>query len=304
MRAVRASSLMVAVVVLAACDTPLTPDLFQRQAERVYAEVNPGFGVARRDGAKSVMVRGDQVYILDTKAMFDEYKTSKRSASDWFDEYKTRLDREAKARRRSLDQAKEEVIPILKSGVWIRVQDLGAIGPRSVQDQIRPWRKELAEDVYILLGVPEELLGYRYVSIHELETSQTNADEWLTRAISNLTKKVSTATGSSELRRDDGHLLVLDLPNTDGVSALILDPAFRKQMLKTFAIASVGASVPNRDVLILFDPEEFVAVKPIRARTHALYDERNHPGFRGLLRFDAEKITILEPARPQNAPPQ
>ena len=289
-------------VVVASCDQPLSPDVFQREVEETYVEAHPGFSVARRDGRKSVFVRGDQLYTIDTQPLFEEYKASKRSSSAWFDTWREKLDSEAKARRRSLDDSKDTVIPVLKSGAWIRAQDMGAIGPRSVQDKIRPWRKPLAEDVVILLAVPEELLGYRYVNIEEVEKSPTSSDEWVTRAVSNLVKQIDTSTGAVELRREDGRLMVLDLPNVDGVSGLILDPAFRKRMLEKFpGAASLGAAIPNRDVLIVFDTEDFVTVKPIRARTHQLYDERNHPGFRGLLRFDAEKITVLEPARPKPA---
>lgn len=299
----RNAALAIAIL-LVACEQPLTPDGFQRRAERTYSDVNAGFGVGRRDGLKSYMARGDQVYILETKPLYDQYKDSKKSASDWFEDWREKLEAEAKARRKTLDSAKDEVIPILKSGTWIRVQDLGAIGPRNVQDQIRPWRKPIADDVFVLLGVPEELLGYRYVSLHEVETSKTAADEWLNKAIANLSKMVSTATGSVELKRDDGRLMVLDMPNKDGISGLILDKEFRRKMLSQFNADSLGASVPNRDVLIIFDAEDFVTVKPIRARTHQLYDERNHPGFRGLLRFDADKISVMEPGRPPQQAPQ
>lgn len=302
MKLLMALALAAALGVLCACDTPLSPDLFQREVERTYVEAHPGFSVARRDGGRSVFVRGDQLYTIDTRPLFEEYKASKRSSSDWFESWREKLDQEAKARRRSLDTSKGTVIPVLKSGAWIRAQDMGAIGPRSVQDKIRPWRKELTEDVVILLAVPEELLGLRYVNVEEVEKSPTSADEWVTQAIANLVRQVDTSTGAVELRREDGRLMVLDLPNVDGVSGLILDPGFRKQMLAKFpGAATLGAAIPNRDVLIVFDPEDFVTVKPIRARTHQLYDERNHPGFRGLLRFDAEKITVLEPARPKPA---
>ncbi|MCC7381863.1 MAG: hypothetical protein IT384_08545 [Deltaproteobacteria bacterium] len=283
---------------LSACEQPLTPDLFQKRAERTYAEVNAGFGVARRDGARSVMVRGDQLFALETEPLFSEYRASGRSASSWFDAWKEKLEADSKARRRSLAQAKGQVIPVIKSGAWIRVQDLGAIGPKSIQDQIRPWRKEITDDVYAVLGVPEMLLGYRLVTIQEVETSSVSAEEWLRRAVVNLVREVSTATGSVELKRDDGRPMVLDLPNKDGVAGLILDKGFRRTMLSKFGLGSLGAAVPNRDVLIVFDPEDFVTIKPIRARTHQLYDERNHPGFRGLLRFDEEHVSVLEPSRP------
>jgi hypothetical protein len=291
--------LILGVIALWGCEQPLSPDVFQRRAERTYGEVNAGFGVARRSGQTSVMVRGDQLYSLDTSPLFAEYRQSGRSASAWFEQWQAKLEEDAKARRRSLDQAKDLVIPVIKSGAWIRVQDLGAIGPRDLQDRIRPWRKEITADVYVVLGIPEDLLGLRLASIREVTSSTIGADAWLSRAVQNLVREVATATGSVELRRDDGRMMVLDLPNKDAISGLILDPGFRKKMLQKFELGSVGAAVPNRDVLILFDPDDFVTVKPVRARTHQLYDERNHPGFRGLLRFDQENVSVLEPAHPK-----
>ncbi len=41
------------VILLTACEQPLAPDGFQRQAERVYSDVNAGFGVGRRAGLRS-----------------------------------------------------------------------------------------------------------------------------------------------------------------------------------------------------------------------------------------------------------
>ncbi|MFO0726852.1 MAG: hypothetical protein U1E65_23910 [Myxococcota bacterium] len=284
---------------LLGCESALTADRFQQQAERVYAEANPGFGVGRREHDKSIMFRGDQVYVLKTGPLFQEYVASKKSASAWFDAYKEKLVQEVKARKKTLDQAKEELIPILKSGAWVRVQDAGAIGPREIQDQIRPWRKQVTDDVFVLLGVPEQLLGYRYANIAEVASSSTAAEVWMSRAIQNLVAKVGTATGGATLDKPDGKPMVFDLPNEDGIAGLILDPGFRQKMLRKFDAVSLGAAIPNRDVLIVFEAEDFVTIKPIRARTHQLHDERNHPGFRGLLRFDADKITVLEPAHPE-----
>ena len=287
------------LVVAVACDRPLTPDQFQVRVERVFGEVNPGFGVGSREGAKSVMVRGDQVHVIKTGPLFEAYKASGQSGSAWLDTWRSTLEVEAKARRRTLDQSKDTLVPIIKSGSWVRMQDLGAIGPKSVQDKIRPWRHPVAPDVFVVLGAPEALLGHRYASVEEVGSSTTSGEVWLARAVTNLVRTVDTSTGGVELKRDDGRLMVLDLPNEDGVAGLVLDPGFRQRMLQKFGLPSLGASVPNRDVLIVFDAEDFVTIKPIRARTHDLYDQRNHPGFRGLLRFDATSVTVLEPARPE-----
>ena len=68
------------LVVAVACDRPLTPDQFQVRVERVFGEVNPGFGVGSREGAKSVMVRGDQVHVIKTGPLFEAYQAAKRAA--------------------------------------------------------------------------------------------------------------------------------------------------------------------------------------------------------------------------------
>jgi hypothetical protein len=70
-------------------------------------------------------------------------------------------------------------------------------------------------------------------------------------------------------------------------------------MLAQFNLTELGAAVPIRNVLVVFDPTSFVTTKPIRARTHQLYDTQNHPGFRGLLRFDENGVGVLEPGSPK-----
>ena len=60
------AALIVAVTASAACESALDENTFQRRAEKVFAEVNPGFGIMRRKGPRSTFVRGDQVYTLDT----------------------------------------------------------------------------------------------------------------------------------------------------------------------------------------------------------------------------------------------
>lgn len=285
------------------CEQKLDAEHFQRKVERLYVEANPGFSIRKRKEMLTYFVRGDQVVEWNAAPLFAEYQAG-GSRSSYFDELSTRLKKETEARRRTLAQAESEFIPILKSGNWIRVQDLGAIGPPSKQDQLRPWRRKVSEDLFVLLGVPEELLGYRYVSVAEVGEAKSSEDELLSRANENLKKRVGTATGAVELRSDTGQLRVLDMPNVDGISARILDPDFRQEMLGKFNLGQVGAAIPNRDVLILFDPDDFTTKKPVRARTHELYDARNHPGFRGLLLFDKDKVWELEPAHPEKVKPQ
>jgi len=292
------------LVLAAACDRPLTPDQFQVRAERVFNEVNPGFGVGRREHAKSIMVRGDQVHVIKTEPLFAEYKASGESSGDFLDGWRVKLEAESKERHRSLVQSTRTLVPIIKSGAWVRVQDVGAIAPKNVQDQIRPWRKQIAPDVFVVLGVPEQLLGHRYASIAEIASSTTTADVWVERAVANIVRKVGTATGGVELERDDGRLMVFDMPNEENVASLILDKGFRAKMIAKFNLPSLGAVVPNRDVLIIFDTEDFVTIKPIRARAHEYHDERNHPGFRGILRFDESSITVMEVAHPELAKPE
>ncbi|MBI4821943.1 MAG: hypothetical protein HY791_37140 [Deltaproteobacteria bacterium] len=282
-------------LVASGCQPPLDANLFQKRAEKIFVDVNPGFGIARREGMKTTFVRGDQVFALDAGPAFAEYQAKKQPASDFFEAWQRRLEDEAKGRKRSLEQAAADIVPIIKSGKWINVQDLGAIGPKSLQDQIRPWRKKVAEDVFVLMGVPEPLLGYRYVSLHEINESKKPDSEWLDRSIANLAARIGTSTGA-ELRADDGRLLVIDYAGTEGAAALILDKGFRSRVLAAFNKTEVGAAIPNRDVLVLFDHEDFVAVKPVRARAHQMYQERNHPAFRGLLRISADGLAIFEAA--------
>ena len=284
-----------------ACEGELTEKSFRRRAEHAYMQVNAGWTIVKREATETVFVRGDQVDRLPVGEMFTEYQSGKRGASEYFEAWIAQEEGKAAARRRTLDQAKDVVIPIIKSGAWVRIQDLGAIGPRRIQDQIRPWRHEVADDVFVVLGIPEAKLGYRFASIEEVQSAGAAKDAWLNRAIANLSTVVGRSTdGAREMKRDDGTLLVIDMPNTDGVSGLILDRDFRADILDRFGLEAVGAAAPNRNVLILFDPDEFTATKPVRARAHQLYDTQNHPGFRGLFRLEADSIGILEPANPKS----
>ncbi len=293
-----AATLALALLVVG-CARTLDEKELQRAAEKLFVEVNTGFSVAKREPGKSRLVRGDQVYTLDVAALHDGYLASKQSGGDFLDDYRARLVAEAAARRVTVDKAGARLWPYVKGGVWVRAQDMGAIGPPSVQQQLRPWRQPLAEDVFVVLGVSEALFGTRYLTQAELATSPTSGEKWVEAAVKNLAAAVDTATGSVELRAADGRLLVLDMPNLDGVSGLVLDRGFREKMLARFGLPSLGASVPNRDVLILFDPDDVSTRRPVRARTHQLHDERNHPGFRGLLRLSREGLAVLEPAHPE-----
>jgi hypothetical protein len=283
----------------ASCESDLDPSAFQRKVEQTFVEANPGFGVLRRDKDKSTFARGDQTYSLDVSALYGEYKASKKGGGAFLSSYGERLSADAKERRRSLEQAREDVIPIVKSGAWIRVQDVGAIGPPSTQEQLRPWRKELGPDLFVILGVPEKLLGYRYVSIHEVKSATVTEQIWLDRATANLARRSKDVLDKAvDVHGSDKRLLVSEIDGQEGVSALVLDRAFRQKLLNRFNKDELGAALPTRDVLMVFDSSDFVATKPARSRAHQLFDTQNHAGFRGLIRFDKDLIAILESGKP------
>ncbi|MEQ8272212.1 MAG: hypothetical protein RMA76_23150 [Deltaproteobacteria bacterium] len=284
--------LLLLVALSFACEGKLDKERFRRRAEKAYIEVNSGWTIIKRDLHETIFVRGDQVDTLDVQTMFEDYEKSGQKGSDYFEAWMAERKAEAEARRRTLEQAKSEVIPIIKSEKWIRVQDLGAIGPERIRDQIRPWRQEVAPDVFAVLGIPEEKLGYRFASIEEVKASKVSDDAWMKIGMENVRRIVGEPTGQ-EMRMED-KLKVFDLKNVDGVSALLLDPRFRANMLEKFSLSELGAAVPIRNVLIVFDPADFTTIKPIRARARQLYDSQNHPGFRGLLRFDKNVVTVLD----------
>ena len=286
------------VLSICACESELNKEMFQRRAEKIFTEVNPGFRIIKRKGMLTIFVRGDQFYELNLAEPFIEYEAKGKKTKPFLTAFRTKLESEAQSRKQTLDSASDKLIPIIKSGSWINSQDLGAIGSTKVRRKIRPWRKKVAEDVYALIGIPEELLGFRYASIEEVEDSKTDSEIWLKQSISNLVKQVGSSTGTT-LDSAEGKLMVLDFSAVDGVAALILDAKTRVRWLQQFDLPELGVSIANRDVLIFFDPTDFVTIKPIRARTHQLYDHRNHPGFRGLLRIDRDTISVMEPAYPK-----
>lgn len=291
--------------ILSACESELDEERFRRRAEDAYAEVHPGWTIYRREADATVFVRGDQLDRLEVEELWRQYREGEAGARAFFAAWKEKAAREVEARRRTLAEAKRTVIPLLKSGSWVRVQDLAAIGPERIQKDIRPWRREVTDGLFVVLGVPEEKLGYRIASIREVETS-TVADEsaWVDRALANLQRRIDLDDDAGvEVRRDDGQLLAVDLPNADGVSSLVLSRSFRERMLKRFNLPAVGAAAPLRNVLILFHPDEFTAKKPVRARAHQLYDTQNHPAFRGLLLLESDQLRVLEPGRPETKSP-
>ena len=281
-----------------ACESELDPKMFQRRAEKIFTEVNPGFGIVKRKQMTTIFVRGDQFYYLELAAEYVQYEAEGRKTSAFLDKFRARLQKEADGRKQTLASAESKILPFIKSGSWVDAQDLGAIGSARVRDKIRPWRKKVAEDVYVLLGIPEELLGYRYASIEEMKESKKDAEVWLETGVRNLVQSVKTST-PTPLESSEGKLMVLDYSAVEHVGAFFLDRQTRKDWLERFDLTELGVSVPNRDVLIIFDPSDFVTVKPIRFRTHQLYDNRNHPGFRGLIRIDEDTISMMEPAYPK-----
>lgn len=286
------------VLGLVACTGKLDERGFRRKAEAVFAETHPGWTVFRREEDKTVYVRGDQLDDLDVATLFDRYE---KDPKGFFDTWRSELEAELAARHRTLEQAKSQIIPVIKGEAWIHAQDLGAIGPERIRDAIRPWRKEVADGVYVVLGVPEEKLGYRYASIQEVREAE--GTDWYAQSVTNLERDLLDSGEGAELETPEGSLLALDMPNEDGISGLVLSEEFRKKILKRFNKQAVGAAIPIRKVLIVFDPDRGTATKPVRARAHELYDSQNHPGFRGLLRLEAERITVMEPARPKKGRP-
>lgn len=289
---------------LGACRTDYDEGGFRKAIEEAYADAHPGWTILRKKGSSTWFHRGDQVDELDVATLWVTYKASGQSGGDFVDGWMATAQAEDAARRKTLDEAKALVIPIIKSAKWVQYQDLGAIGPKRKLPEIRPWRQEITGGVFVVLGIPEEKLGYRIASIAEVERSADGAEVWLARAIANLGKKTR-----DEGRDEDGawrgvdieikgNLKAFDLANVDGISGMLLDESFRSAMLEKFARDELGAAAPIRNVLIIFDPDDFVAVKPARNRAHQLYDTQNHPGFRGLLKFDAAGIGVLEPGDP------
>jgi hypothetical protein len=123
-----AATLALALLVVG-CSRTLDEKELQRAAERLFVEVNTGFSVAKREPGKSRLVRGDQVYTLDVAALHDAYLASKQSGGDFLDDYRARLVAEAASRRVTVDKAGARLWPYVKGGVWVRAQDMGAIGP-------------------------------------------------------------------------------------------------------------------------------------------------------------------------------
>ena len=304
-RAVRALCTLLAILLstLSACEGELDERRFARRAERAYLEVHPGWTIVRRQGGETLFVRGDQQDKLRVGELYRAYKESGRGASVFFEDWTSTRRRLTAARRRSLSQAASDVIPIIKGGAWVRAQDLGAVGSNRTRSMIRPWRRPIAEDVFVILGIPEDRIGYRFVSIDEVETSTRSADDWLARSINNVVANIEELDGKPIYAADnEDKLIVLRFPDIDGVSATILSADFRRRMVERFGLEELGAAVPVRNTLIVFDPQDFSMLKPVRARAHQLYDNENHPGFRGLLRLTVDGVSVLE--SPVAPPPQ
>ncbi|MGF1508497.1 MAG: hypothetical protein ACFB9M_03230 [Myxococcota bacterium] len=294
-----ASAMWVCFATPLGCLADLDESAFRRRAEAAYGEAHPGFTIHRREEGRTLFVRADQVDELDVEALWTEYQASGQSSHVFFREWVQAEKREAERRKRTLSQAASDLIPVLKSGRWVRAQDLGAIGPERTRKRIRPWRRAVTDGLYVVLGVPEEGVGVRYASIHEVESSTVAEGDWLDRAVANMENDLTLADQGEEVRDEDGVFLVCELPHEPHVSSLLLSPAFRRRLLERTGLPSLGVAAPIRSVLILFNPNRFTAMKPVRARAHQLYDTQNPPTFRGLLRLDTDSIHILEPPYPK-----
>lgn len=297
--AVRRWGVWLLLGLLSGCQQPYSEERFQKEIEKAYVAADPGWGVYRRKGRLSSFVRGDQLDTVDTEALYKAYQASKQSGSDFVAAWQAEQAAAAKARHQSLETAKDRLILTFKSKNWVTAQDLGAIGPKSDRAKLRPWRKEIASGFYAVIGVPEAKRGYRYASMAEM-AADPGEEAWMAAAIANAKRRVQNAEPDA-LRDKNQKLLVLDFPNEDGVGALILDPAFRRDMLGRFEASAIGAAVPLREVLILFPSEDPLTQRPIRARTHQLFDTQNHAGFRGLLRLEQDSLSILEAPYPEPA---
>ena len=99
----------------------------RRVLERSYREAHPGWTVHRRQEGRTWFVRGDQLDELDVPALFAEYQASGQSGTDWVAAWLEAAKAEDASRHRTLEEAQDEVIPLLKSAKWIEIQDLGAI---------------------------------------------------------------------------------------------------------------------------------------------------------------------------------
>lgn len=293
MKLKRLSALGILAAWAAACPQELDERGFRRQAETVWTEVHPGWTVFRREDHRTVYVRGDQLDSLHVKDLFRQYQAE---PSGFFERWRRTLEDEAEARHQSLEEARDRILPVVKGQAWINAQDLGAIGPARIRDRIRPWRTEVAEGLFAVLGVPEEKLGYRYASMAEVQENPEH--DWYQQSVRNLERQLADLGEGVALRSDDGELLAVDLPNRDGVAGLVLSKSFRNRLLMRFDKPCIGAAIPIRNVLIAFDPDRPTVIKPVRARAHELYDTQNHPGFRGLLRLEPDGIQVLEPGRP------
>lgn len=304
LRGMRSPSIapLLAVLVLAApaCKRDYDEPELRRVLERSYREAHPGWTVHRRQEGRTWFVRGDQLDELDVPALFAEYQASGQSGTDWVAAWLEAAKAEDASRHRTLEEAQDEVIPLLKSAKWIEIQDLGAIGPKHKLLEIKPWRAKITEGLFIVLGVPEVKLGYRFASIAEVEAMGLDEQAWIDKSTQNLVRLRDEDVKDPDGKYQgvpveiSGKIEAFDLENARGVSGLVLDKGFRRAMLRKFARADVGAAVPIRDVLIVFNPDNFVAKKPARNRAHKLYDTQNHPAFRGLLRLDENGVYVLE----------
>lgn len=295
---------LLAANLLSACEEELDERRFARRAERAYAEVHPGWTIIGRAEGVTTFAQGDQLEALPVAELYRSYRASEQSASTFFSTWKAQRREKAEARRRTLDAAAADVIPIIKGGDWIRVQDLGTVATTEEPDYIRPWRQQVADDVYVVLGVPEGVLGYRIPSIDEVITSTRSEHEWVDAAIDNLLDTVGEVDAEATYSSlETGRLVSYELDDIDGVSALVLDPRFRRRMLDLFDRPELGAAAPIRNALIVFDLESYAVVRRIRSRAYDRYDTENHPGFRGLLRFDRDMISVIEPNGPRSAGP-
>ena len=208
--------------------------------------------------------------------------------------------------RQTLRAGAGRVVPLLKPQAVIAAIDLGAIGPKRVVAMRRPWRKEVVPGLYAVLAVREPGQPDRLWTEHQIASSTVPPEAWLTRAVSNLERRLG-ATPRRELRDAEGRLSVVELgaagdraatssaAAAENTSALLLSERLRTHWLDRFGVEELGVAVPSRDAVVLFRADDALARKPVRARVRVPDSPKALPVFRGLLSITRNGLGILEP---------
>lgn len=277
----------------AACTKTIRKEDLRGHLERALVEARPGFSILQKKKSKTLFTRQDQVLTIDYDAVLAEFEAAKLSPEAFLKEYATHQAKVGTESRVSLDDAAEQVVPILRPKAWVESQQMRAVGHAQRTDAFLVWSQPVVGDVHVVLGILEPTLGMRMATATEVKAASNDGAAQVKAGVKKMAARLREVKGT-EGRGMKKELVLLQFEGIEGIGSALLSAEGRAYLLDRFAADTLGAAVPTRDRLIVYSKDGFATEKPVRAQVHFLYDTEKFAGFRGLFTFTREGLEVSD----------